>query len=215
MTDGPVLVVTAHPDDPEFLFGAAVASLTSAGVAVDYVICSDGSLGSDDAAATRTEVVATRAAEQRAAADVLGVRDVTFLGLRDGELVPDLALRKEIVRQIRRHRPGIVLTHFPRRVLDLPVEASHPDHVAVGEATLAAVYPAAGSPRAHPGLLAPHRVREVWIPGYAEPDYLFDATPFMDMKVKAMLCHRSQLGVRGQAPPWVQHYAEHFQRIRL
>lgn len=233
MTDGPVLVVTAHPDDPEFFFGATVAKLTDAGVDVYYLICSDGVLGSVNVAAAAEEIAATRCAEQRAAADLLGVRDVTFLGLCDGQLTPDLVLRKAIVREIRRRKARLVLTHFPLRVLDLPVEASHPDHVAVGETTLAAVYPAAGSPRAHPDLLyeglESHQVSEVWLPGYSDPDYFVDATPFMERKVKAILCHRSQLDDRSPdtAPPWVYdwmrragtqqgyEYAEHFKRIVL
>jgi len=222
-----VLVVTAHPDDPEFHFGATIASLVSDGAAVSYVICSDGVQGGGDLTITDVQVAAIRSAEQRAAATVLGVREVTFLGCRDGQLAPTVGLRRMITSQLRRQRPSLVLTHYPRRVLDIPVEASHPDHVAVGEATLAALYPDVGNPRAFPELLseglAAHHVDEVWMPGYEHPNHYVDATPYLDRKIQAILCHRSQLA--DGAPEWVYgwmreagrkpgyEYAEHFLRI--
>lgn len=230
---GRVLVVTAHPDDPEFHFGATVAKLVGSGAEVFYAICSDGSRGVADTRPSDLEVAALRAREQREAAAVLGVREVAFLGLPDGGLTPGPALRGAIARQIRRYRPSLVLTHFPRRVLNLPVEASHPDHVAVGEAALDAATLDAGSPRAFPEMLGeglePHRVAEVWLPGYERPDLFVDATAFMDKKVEAILCHRSQLGDGDPAEPpaWVgewmrgvgagcgYEYAEHFRRITL
>jgi LmbE family N-acetylglucosaminyl deacetylase len=220
-----VLVVTAHPDDAEFHFGATIAALTSGGAAVSYLVCTDGVQGGPDDGTPDAEVAEVRAAEQRAAAAVLGVREVVFLGLRDGSLVPDLALRRAIALHVRRARPDLVLTHFPRRVLALPVEASHPDHVAVGEATLAALYPDAGSARALPDGPPPHRVGEVWVPGYEHPDHFVDATPYLDRKAAAIGCHRSQVG--DEAPEWVLAwmrmagkqpgfaYAEHYRRIRL
>jgi len=118
-----VMVVTAHPDDPEFLFGATVARLVAEGAEVCYLICSDGSNGSRNAALTAEEVSAIRYAEQRAAASMLGVSKVLFLGMPDGQLAPTYELRLAIAREIRRARPELVLTHFPRRVLDIPMEA--------------------------------------------------------------------------------------------
>ncbi|MBG0566087.1 PIG-L deacetylase family protein [Actinoplanes aureus] len=219
-----VLVVTAHPDDAEFHFGATIAALTDAGADVRYLICSDGAQGEPVDATTPV-----RMDEQRAAAAVLGVREVRFLGLPDGCLEPTLALRREITAQIRRDRPALVLTHYPRRVLDIPIEASHPDHIAVGEATLAAVYPDADNPRACPELardgLGPHRVREVWVPGYERPNHFVDATPYIDRKSDALRQHRSQTG--GEPPAWVfewmrqagrgpgYDYAEHYRRIAI
>jgi LmbE family N-acetylglucosaminyl deacetylase len=223
-----VLVVTAHPDDAEFHFGATIAMLVAGGADVSYLVCSDGAQGGPDDAADE-QVAATRAAEQRAAAAVLGVRTVAFLGLRDGQLVPTLDLRRAIAAHVRRERPMLVITHYPHRVLDIPVEASHPDHVAVGEATLAAVYPDAGNRRAFPDLLraglAPHRVREVWVPGYERPNYHVDATAFVDKKMAAIACHRSQLA--DGPPQWLYHwmreagrgpgyeYAEQFRRLEI
>ena len=226
------LVIAAHPDDPEFLFGATIAVLVSEGTAVRYVICSDGANGQRNLALTNREVADVRAQEQRAAAAALGVAGVTFLGFADGRLEPTAELRRAIAREIRRERPDLVLTHYPARVLDLPLEASHPDHVAVGDATLAAIVPDATNARAHPEMidegLQPHRVREVWIPGYECANHYVDAAPVMDRKLLAIQCHRSQLeGLPpGNVPPWVgewmrrvgsaagYEYAEHFRRLR-
>jgi LmbE family N-acetylglucosaminyl deacetylase len=228
-----VLVVAAHPDDPEFLFGATVASLVHHGAQVGYVVCSDGANGSRDPGAPREEIAAAREREQRDAAEALGVCDVVFLGFPDGKLAPTDELRGRIAREIRRFRPDLVITHFPRRALDTPIEASHPDHVAVGEAALAAVFPDAGNARARPELLRegllPHRVKEVWIPGYERANHYVDATPFMERKIEAIRRHRSQVG--GDDPreslAWVYgwmkwagsqggvEYAEDFKRIRL
>ncbi|UQU67727.1 PIG-L family deacetylase [Couchioplanes caeruleus] len=216
---GRVLVVTAHPDDAEFHFGATIAAFVAAGADVSYLVCSDGAQGG---------AAEVRAREQRAAAAVLGVRAVAFLGRRDGRLEPDLALRRDIALHVRRERPTLVLTHYPRRVLNLPVEASHPDHVAVGEATLAALYPDAGNARAFPDVPdapPPHQAAEVWVPGYERPDHHVDATAHVDRKLAAIRCHRSQVGAA--VPAWVlewmrlagkqpgYEFAEAFRRIRL
>ncbi|MET0399380.1 MAG: PIG-L deacetylase family protein [Longimicrobiaceae bacterium] len=227
------LVVSAHPDDPEFLFGAAVASLVDAGAEVAYVVCSDGANGSRDPDATRAEVAAGRYEEQRAAARELGVEEVAFLDFPDGRLAPTDELRTAIAREIRRFRPELVITHFPRRALDVPIEASHPDHFAVGEATLAAVFPDAANARAQPALLAeglqPHRVKEVWIPGYERTDHYVDATALMDRKIAAIRCHRSQVGgadpreslawvygwMKGVGGAGGYEYAENYKRITL
>lgn len=227
------LVVSAHPDDPEFLFGAAVASLVEAGTRVGYVVCSDGASGSRDAEAPRAAIAAAREEEQRAAARSLGVEAVAFLGFADGRLAPDDALRTGIAREIRRFRPELVITHFPRRALGIPIPASHPDHVAVGEAALAAVFPDASNARVVPSLLReglqPHRVREVWIPGYEGSDHFVDATPFMDRKIAAIQCHGSQVGgadpreslawvygwMRGAGGAAGCEYAENYKRITL
>ncbi|MBO0688872.1 MAG: PIG-L family deacetylase [Candidatus Dormibacteraeota bacterium] len=193
-----VLVVCAHPDDAEFGFGATVARLADQGSAVTYVVCTDGSQGGEDPAVPDQELTSTRYREQREAAAVLGVRDVVFLGHRDGHLVPDLELRRELVREIRRHRPDLVLAQSPLRVLNSGIGAYHPDHLAVGEATLQAVYPDSRNPRAFRDLLQeglePHRVQEVWVGAAQEPDHFVDVTDYIDRKIQAIECHRSQLG---------------------
>jgi LmbE family N-acetylglucosaminyl deacetylase len=191
-----VLVVSAHPDDPEFGFGATVAKLADEGAAVFYCVCSDGSQGGEDPGVLDEDLTALRYREQRAAAEVLGVKEVVFLGFRDGHLAPDLELRKAITRTIRRFQPDLVLTHTPGRIVSIPIGASHPDHIAVGEATLAAVYPDSRNPRAFPELLTqgyqPHRVREVWFPLFDQSDHFVDATKYVDRKIEAIRCHASQ-----------------------
>ncbi len=229
-----VLVVSAHPDDPEFGFGATVAKLSADGADVTYCICTDGSQGGEDPAVPDQELTELRYREQRAAAAVLGVKDVVFLGFRDGHLAPDVELRVAITRQIRRFKPDLVLTHGPLRALKIPIGASHPDHLAVGEAALAAVYPDARNPRAYPELLAeglePHRVREVWLPGFDQADHFIDAGPWMERKIEAIMCHASQFDKPGMEPDtpgkWIRdrmrqvgehagyEYAEGFIRLK-
>lgn len=229
-----VLVVTAHPDDPEFGFGASIAKLAGDGADVFYVICSDGCQGGEDPTVPDAELSATRYAEQRAAAEVLGVKDVVFLGFRDGYLAPTVELRKAISREIRRYKPDLVLTHTPVRSLGIGIGASHPDHLAVGEATLSAVYPDARNPRAYPELLdeglEAHKVKEVWLPGFDNPDHFVDATGLVDRKIEAILCHRSQFEGRdmgGDGPgKWIKdrmrlmgekagfEYAEAFRKLQ-
>ena len=226
------LVIAAHPDDPEFLFGATIAMLVNEGTVVKYVICSDGANGQRNLTLTNQEVADLRAREQRAAAAALGVAGVTFLGFSDGRLEATLSLRSAIAREIRRERPDLIVTHYPKRVLELPLEASHPDHLAVGDATLAAIFPDATNGRAFPDMisegLSPHRVREVWIPGYESPNHYVDASALMERKNRAIQCHKSQLdGAHpGEVPTWVAdfmrrvgtaagyEYAEHYRRIR-
>jgi LmbE family N-acetylglucosaminyl deacetylase len=229
------LVVAAHPDDPEFGFGATVAKLARDGVEVSYVIVTDGSQGGEDPDVLDSELTATRYEEQRAAADLLGVREVVFLGFRDGSIYPDLELRRCITREIRRHRPEVVMTHYPARAPSVGIGASHPDHIAVGEATMAAVYPDARNPRAFRELLKegfqPHNVKEVWLPGFIDADHFVDATGLVDLKLQAILCHNSQFQKERPAnwdpEKWIRErmqeagkkagyeYAEAFKRIEV
>ncbi len=213
-----VLCVCAHPDDSEFGFGATVARLTSEGAEVTYVVVTDGSQGGEDPSIPDPELAITREAEQRAAAAVLGVREVCFLGLPDGRVVADVALRGLIVREIRRVRPQLVLTQSPARALvSGRIGVDHPDHLAVGEATLQAVYPDARNPRAFRELLQeglePVRVEEVWIAAPQTGDHLVDVSGFVDKKLEALSCHRSQIDNASSARP--RSALERFIRERL
>jgi LmbE family N-acetylglucosaminyl deacetylase len=189
-------VIAAHPDDAEYSFGATVSRLASEGVGVTYIVCTDGSQGGEDPEVPDAQLAETRYTEQRAAAKHLGVDEVVFLGFRDGSLTNDIALRTALTREIRRHRPELVLAHQPLRSLVFPIGASHPDHLAAGEAALSAVYPDARNPRAYPELLAeglaPHVVDEVWVPGHEHTDLFVDVGTHAQRKVEAILCHRSQ-----------------------
>jgi LmbE family N-acetylglucosaminyl deacetylase len=197
-----VLVVSAHPDDPDFGAGGTIAKLAKSGARVTYVIVTDGSQGGEDPKQKDSELVATREKEQKAAARVLGVKKVEFLGYKDGHLSPDLKLRHDIVRMIRKYKPDLVITHIPGRVLDAPMGASHPDHLAAGEATMAAVYPDSRNPRAFRSLLKeglePHEVKEVWIPFWTSGDYLVDISSTLDQKIAALRKHKSQVSKPGR-----------------
>ncbi len=192
-----VLVVTAHPDDVDFGAGGTVAAWTEAGIDVAYCICTSGDAGGFDDT-PRHEMGPLRRAEQRAAAAELGVTDVCFLDHPDGRLTPSLELRRDISRQIRRVRPDRVLTSSPE-IWWRRLGASHPDHRAAGEATVAAVYPDARNPFAHPELLAeeglePWAVRELWLMAAPEErvDHVVDVTETIGRKIAALRAHASQ-----------------------
>lgn len=191
-----VLVVTAHPDDVDFGAAGTIAGWTAAGIEVSYCLATYGDAGGLDPAVPRSEIPTIREAEQRAAAAVVGVEDVTFLGYPDGRVDVSQDLRRDISRQIRRVRPQRVLTQSPVRNYQR-IGASHPDHLHTGEAALCAVYPDARNPYAHPELLLNEglqdwKVAEVWLMGGPERDHYFDVTGTFDKKVSALREHKSQ-----------------------
>src|SRR3954454_5297258 len=172
-----VLVVTAHPDDVDFGAAGSVATWTDAGVEVTYCIVTDGDAGGFDPAVPRDQIGGIRRAEQTAAASAVGVSDLVFLGYPDGRLQPTIELRRDISRVIRQVRPQRVVTQSPERNYQR-IYASHPDHLAAGEATLCAVYPDARNPYAHPDLLEEGyeawTVREVLIMSSGSGDTFVD-----------------------------------------
>ena len=198
-TDGVerILVVTAHPDDVDFGAAGSVAVWTHAGVEVAYCIATDGDAGGSDRSVSRTEMAVVRREEQREAARVVGVSDVTFLGFPDGRLTPGLDLRQAIAGVIRRFRPDRVVAQSPERNWSR-IYASHPDHLAAGEAAICAVYPDARNPFAFPALLEeglePHSVPELWVMTTERADRVVDATEFFDLKLAALRSHKSQVG---------------------
>jgi LmbE family N-acetylglucosaminyl deacetylase len=192
-----ILVVTAHPDDVDFGFAGSVAAWTDKGIEVEYCIVTDGDAGGSEYGVARGEMAALRREEQRAAAAVVGVSQVHFLGYPDGRVESGLALRHDLSRVIRRFRPQRVVTQSPERNWQR-VYVSHPDHMAVGAAALAAVYPDARNRWAHPELLdeglEPHAVGEVWVGGGTPaPTHYQDVTATIDRKIAALQCHASQL----------------------
>ena len=112
------LVVVAHPDDIDFGAAGTIAGWTSQGIAVTYLICTDGDAGGFDPAVPRHEIGGIRQEEQRAAAKEVGVEEVIFLGYPDGQLTPSFDLRRDISRVIRQVRPQRVLTSSPERWYD-------------------------------------------------------------------------------------------------
>ena len=189
------LVVTAHPDDVDFGAAGTVATLTDAGVHVTYCLVTDGDAGGSDRSISRHDMAMLRRREQTDAAGQVGVTDLTFLAHGDGRVQPTLQLRADISAVIRRVRPRVVITQSPERNLDR-IYASHPDHLAAGEATLCAVYPDARNPFAFPELfdedLEPWAVDEVWIMGGLGGPSAIDVTAAVDRKIAALMCHASQ-----------------------
>lgn len=194
-----ILIVLAHPDDPEFFCGATTARWVRAGHTVSYCVITCGDKGTKDLTLTAQELCSIRQGEQRAAAAVLGVSDVRFLGYPDGYLVPDLKLRKEITRVIRTVKPDIMVTCDPQTLFTLTGGLNHADHRAAGQAALDAVFPAARDHLNFPELwleekLEPHIVREVWVSGTLAPDVTLDVTDTWEIKLQALYEHKSQIG---------------------
>ncbi|MGH9058212.1 MAG: PIG-L deacetylase family protein [Acidimicrobiales bacterium] len=196
-----ILVVVAHPDDVDFGAAGTVAGWTRSGIEVIYCLVTAGDAGGFDPAVPRGAIAGIRRAEQEAAAAAVGVGDVRFLGHPDGRVTPSIELRRDIARVIRQVRPQRVVTQSPVRNLDR-VFASHPDHLAVGEATLDAVYPDARNPFAHPELAAEgldaHAVAEVWLMGgggaeQGGSEVAIDVTDRLAAKLAALRCHASQM----------------------
>lgn len=192
-----ILVVAAHPDDIDFGVAGSVAGWTAQGIEVAYCIVTDGDAGGSDPGVSRADMARLRREEQTAAAACVGVDDLSFLGHPDGRLSASLEVRRDICRVIRRVRPQRVVSPSPERNYSR-IFASHPDHLATGEAALGAVYPDSRNPFAHPELLAeglePHTVEEVWLMAFPTPDTWVDVTAQFDRKVAALRCHRSQVG---------------------
>lgn len=193
-----VLVVVAHPDDVDFGSAGTMASWSAQGVEITYCIVTDGDQGGFDEAVSRPEMVRIRHREQTAAAAVVGVTDVRFLGHPDGRLFPSLELRRDISRVIRQVRPQRVLCQSPERNYDC-IFASHPDHLVAGEMALGAVYPDARNPFAHPELLLeeglqPFAVPEVWMMSLGGANRHVDITETFDRKLAALQAHVSQTG---------------------
>jgi LmbE family N-acetylglucosaminyl deacetylase len=193
---GRVLVVTAHPDDSDFAAGGTLAGWAAEGAEIALCVCTSGESG--DGPVAGEQLGALRRDEQRAAAAVLGIGAVSFLGYPDGRVEADLALRRDITRVIRQERPQRVLTHCPDPNWSR-IQTAHPDHLAVGRATAAAVYPDARNPGAHPELhaegLAPWTVPELWLmtPPPAAENRAVDVTDEVEAKFRALAEHRSQI----------------------
>ena len=224
------MVIMAHPDDAEWGCSGTVAKWCAEGWDVVYVLCTDGSKGSSDPEMTGEKLVKIRKREQRDAGKVLGLKDVVFLGYPDSYLEPTLELRRDIAREIRRHKPDVVIVGNPSRGLDSHY-LGHPDHYAAGEAAMAAIFPTARDRLTFPELLdeglEPHKVREVWVSGGGDDsDQFVDVEAYMDTAVEALKAHTSQVD-QEHAGEWFRQgrvstgkkvgmaFAEGFKRISL
>ncbi len=195
-----ILVVLAHPDDPEFFCGATLARWARAGHHITYQLLTCGDKGFNEFTPpdmTPDALCAIRHEEQLAAAKVIGAQAVHFMDRADGYLVPNIELRREIVRVIRKFKPDILVTCDPQTLFAI-YGINHPDHRAAGQAAMDAVFPAAGSPVFFPELLTegylPHMPKEVWCSLTMQPNVVLDITDTWNIKIEALLQHKTQIG---------------------
>ena len=211
------MVVVAHPDDAEFGSAGTLAKWAREGWDVYQVIVTNAASGGPDEATEvgpeeQQKVTETRKAEQRKAAEILGVKHVIFLDYRDGLVEPTLGLRKDIVRLLRKYRPSRVICPSPDRTWtpSYSIGRYHPDHLAVGQSTMAAVYPASQNPWDFPELfveegLQPHKIKELYVVGAPVLNHAVDISDTIDLKIEALRAHESQLGHHfEQIEEWVR-----------
>jgi len=192
-----VMVIVAHPDDPEFYCGGTIARWVRGGLEVCYLILTNGNKGSSDPRMTPEYLASVRRAEQQAAARILGVKEVVFLDEPDGELQPSLLLRQRVVREIRRYRPDIVVCPDPAAYYFDTSYINHPDHRIAGVVALEAIFPAARNRMYHPELLQeglePHAVHEIYLAGSVQPNRWVDISDTIELKIEAIKAHASQI----------------------
>jgi LmbE family N-acetylglucosaminyl deacetylase len=203
------LVLMAHPDDADFTCGGTVAAWAAAGTEVHYVIITDGSAGSNEPGVTREEIVPIREREQRAAAEILGVTSVTFLGEVDGMLEVNLDTRRKVCREVRRLRPEVIVAPDPSRLWYGSEYVNHWDHKQAGLLALTVVMPDAPTRPMFPELLdegfEPFEVPNLWLASI-DADAFVDITDTMDLKIKALNAHVSQ--GTADAEPRIRERAE-------
>ncbi|MDJ0755205.1 MAG: PIG-L deacetylase family protein [Ardenticatenaceae bacterium] len=194
------MFICAHPDDLEFGVAGTAAKWAKNGCEVIYVLITDGNTGSHENGMTKEKLAEIRRQEQQEAAHITGVKECIFLGYDDGLLVNSLDLRKKLVRLIRTYKPNIVACMDPTNFFPSADYINHPDHRAAGAAVLDAVFPAAEMSMLYPDLLAEG------LPGH-KPNYVYvyftteekincyvDITDTIDIKIKSLLAHKSQMG---------------------
>ncbi|MGE0059613.1 MAG: PIG-L deacetylase family protein [Dehalococcoidia bacterium] len=190
------LVIAAHPDDADFGAAGTAALWTREGWEFTYLVCTNGAKGSDDESMTPAQLIRMRRDEQRAAAMVLGVKDVMFLDYEDGELTPSRDFLGDVVKAIRTVRPTAVFTHDPEAVIVNNAFVNHSDHRATGLTAIDAIYPAARDRMNFPEQIAEglstHKVSQIYIWGTERDNFKVDITDVIQTKVDALLAHTSQ-----------------------
>lgn len=195
---GRVLVIAAHPDDTEFGCAGTLAKWADEGSEVTICIVTDGSTGTQNSDVIGERLAEIRRAESQAAADVLGAKELVWLGYRDGSVEYTLDLRRDLARLFRRHRPHRFVVMDPTPTIEDRF-VNHPDHRAIGQASLDVTVTAGTTPGHFPELLdeglRPWRgLRELWIMGPGDKPVASDISATIDRKIEALLCHRSQIG---------------------
>jgi len=208
---GRFMVIAAHPDDADFGPAGTAARWIDAGSEGWLVCCTSGDQGGEDPTADPLELAAVREREQRAAADIIGYAGVSFLHAPDGALVNDLALREQLVREIRTFRPDAVLATDPDTIFYKGGGVNHTDHRAAGIAAVDAVYPAARNPMTFPWLanggLATHKVRRLYLFWSDRSDTWVDVAATLDRKLDALAAHASQIRDLGNLADRIRSWA--------
>jgi len=193
-----ILCISAHPDDNEFTIAGSVARWAREGRDVGFCLVTTGGAGVNEHTPSNEGLIPIREKETRAAAKILGVKDVILLGYADGTLEPTLAMRRDLTRAIRRFRPDIVVCGDPTVRYYGNEYLNHPDHRAVASAALDAVFPSSETNAIFPELLAEglpaHKVKQVFISGSLQPDVFVDISRTLRLKCRALRAHRSQVG---------------------
>jgi LmbE family N-acetylglucosaminyl deacetylase len=225
-----VMGVFAHPDDAEFFAGGTFARWAAEGAEITFVLATSGDKGSSDPEMTSEKLAAIREEESKKAAEALGVQEVVFLRYTDGELFPTLELRRDITRMIRLKKPDVIVTLDPTRFWYGTGAINHPDHRAIGAATLESVFPTARDRLNFIELerdegLEPHKCLTVYIAGAEEPTVKVDVTACIDTQLKALVEHKSQISEpkklyeriaeRSLDPDAPPEYPRHIERFRV
>lgn len=202
-----VMVISPHPDDVDFGCSGTIARWCRMGADITYVICTSGDKGTDFPMAAES-IVKIREREQLAAAEIVGVKKLVFLRLKDGELENTHEFRKILVRVLRQHRPDVVLSMDPANVSFENVYVSHSDHRAAALAAFDAIYPAARNRNFFPELLEegllPHTVKRIYFFGTADPNTWIDISETIETKIEALRAHKSQVQEFEDLGAWVK-----------
>ncbi len=208
-----VLIIMAHPDDPDFTCSGTVIQMARQGIEVTYMILTNGDKGNHNPEITRNQLIAMRKIEQRNAAAVCGVHQVLFMGEEDGFLRPTPEIRKRVTREIRRIRPELVIITEPERYLVGESYINHPDHRNAGLVALEAIFPAADNMMFYPDMAEegylPHKISQMYVFGHRDVTVKIDITADIETKIEAILCHKTQISNPEEAPKqWLERWGE-------
>lgn len=199
-----VMIIMAHPDDPDFSCAGTVIQMARQGIEVTYMILTNGDKGNHNPEITRNQLIAMRKIEQREAAELCGVKQVLFMGEEDGFLRPTPEIRERVTREIRRIRPDLIICPHPDRYFGGRGYINHPDHRNAGLVALEAIFPAADNPMFYPEMAdegyLPHKIKYLYITGDEAPDVEVDISEDINTKIQAILCHVSQIPEPDQFP---------------
>ncbi|MBI1297379.1 PIG-L family deacetylase [bacterium] len=202
------LVIMAHPDDPDFSCAGTAIQMSRQGIEVTYMILTNGDKGNHNPLVTRNQLILMRKEEQRAAADLCGVKQVIFMDEEDGFLRPTFELRKRVCREIRRIRPQLIICPSPERYLVGDGYINHPDHRNAGLVALEAIFPAADNPMFYPDMAdegyLPHKISQLYVTGYDDPTVEIDVSADLDTKIQAILAHKSQFDQPAEMEKWLR-----------